>query len=309
MQFVVSLAALALAVVPIIASPVATVVASNGVLSGAPPQATQPVKARDNLVERAVCTNDAICRVLKARHVSAKASSFCSAYLQTTTTVTATSTVSQTVVATALSTVIIPTTATATTTVSTTTLTCAAAPTTTATTCGFAAYGFSVYLISQSQNTDPVTCHLNCLADPTCKSFQIQAGGAMYNNLYKAVTAGNTQAAPGDVFTFYDRGCSDYLPAGCTAAPAVQAATKAKRAAAKTSCTVPPALSPLATVVASRISSGCSCLITPPVAKTFVATTVPVTSLTTITTTIPTTVVSATTVFVSVTATATVSVQ
>jgi len=116
-------------------------------------------------------------------------------------------------------------------------------------TCGLEGYGYGTYLISAQSGIESVACHKLCLTTAGCKSFQTLAGGQQTCNLFNAATAGNMQPAPGAGFTFYDRDCTDLLPAGCTAPP-----SKAKRNA--------PIPTYLATVPATRISSACSCFIT-----------------------------------------------
>lgn len=163
------------------------------------------------------CNADNVLRALRNPTRAAGASVFCSGYLQSTLTVT--TVIPSTSAITKTETTATTTTTTALTTApTTTTVTCAAAPTSPPT-CGFAAYGFSTYLISQTDSTDPTTCHEYCLANPNCKSFQVQLGGASYCNLYNAATAGNVQAAPGDQYYFYDRNCPDYLPVRATFLP------------------------------------------------------------------------------------------
>ena len=111
-----------------------------------------------------------------------------------------------------------------------------------------------------------------CLADPNCQSFQVQASASEYCNLFNVPTSGNVEYAPADVYTFFDRDCSQYLPPACSSAPA----KKAKR-------DVPiPSYIP-ATVPPSRISSACSCLITSPDAVATSTVVVPQTSVATAT--------------------------
>lgn len=182
---------------------------------------------------------------------SVGASTFCSGFLQPTVTSTSTVTIDNTNTITSLTTETTTTTTIATESI-VATVTCAASSPT-AVTCNVEAYGFGTNLIDQTTGVDPIDCHEHCLANPACKSFQVQTGAQRTCNIFKVATAGNVQAAPGSGFTFFDRNCIDYLPAQCTPAAMPK---MAKRAAS-----IP---SYLATVPATRISSACSCFIASP---------------------------------------------
>lgn len=78
--------------------------------------------------------------------------------------------------------------------------------------CGLEAYGFQSYLIIQFDKTRPTDCHLSCLADWNCKSFQVQVNSSRYCNLYSSPVSGNVQAASGSGYFAYDKMCSNYLP-------------------------------------------------------------------------------------------------
>ncbi|KAF7512079.1 hypothetical protein GJ744_002792 [Endocarpon pusillum] len=244
----------------------------NGVIPGGPPGA--PSKRDDGNKGQGVgfgsCNADPVFRDLRKDNNAAGASAFCSSYIRPTATVSTTVSVPTT------STVIKYSTTSTTTTITsivtgTSTVTCAAQPTA-PTTCGFDAYGFGQFLISQNSGVDPIDCHERCLADINCQSFQVQNGGAMFCNLYNVVTAGNVVPAPGGGFTFYDRDCPDLLPVQCTRAPAKQ----------KRQNPAVPTPSYFATVPPSHISSACSCFITASLA--------PSTTTVTQQTTIPTTI-------------------
>ncbi|MCJ1290431.1 Mucin-5B [Xylographa carneopallida] len=285
-----------LAATPVFTSPIAAGPV-NGVLPG-PPSLVKRVEVDYPVIEaRATqtCNADNVLRDLRNPTVSIAASSFCSAYLQKTSTVTVTTVVPQTSVVAVTDTTLVTQTTTEVSTVVASTILCAA-PSSTGTTCNYPGYGYASDLISSTPNTDPVTCHEQCLADPTCQSFQVETVGAQYCNLFNLPTAGNVQYAPNDVFTFFDRDCPQYLPPACgaTSAPA----RKAKR-------TVPVPTYIPATVPASRISSACSCFITAPSAAATATVVVPQTSVTTATTTA---IVTATTEAVVVVTTTVVAV-
>jgi len=96
----------------------------------------------------------------------------------------------------------------------TATVLCAAAVPTNEVSCGVKAYGWDTYLISETPETSPTDCHVACLADPNCESFQSQIleGDNGYCNLYNASVAGNVSPAPSDDYFFYDRDCQEFRP-------------------------------------------------------------------------------------------------
>ncbi|MCJ1421176.1 Mucin-5B [Xylographa parallela] len=287
-----------LAATPVFASPIAAGPV-NGILPGTGPQVKPRAKVDHPVIEaRATqtCNADNVLRDLRNPTVSVAASSFCSTFLQQTSTVTVTTVVPQTTIVAVTDTTLVTATSTEVSTVVASTILCAAQPTSSPTTCNYPAYGYGYDLISSTPNIDPITCHELCLSDPTCESFQVQTGGSQFCNLFNLPTAGNVQYAPGDVFTFFDRDCSQYLPPGCTSAPL----KKEKR-------TVPvPSYIP-ATVPPSRISSACSCFITSPNAPATSTVVVPLTSVTTATTTAIVTVTTGVVVVVDTTVVAIVT--
>ncbi|MCJ1433467.1 hypothetical protein MMC27_002829 [Xylographa pallens] len=268
---IVLLAASSVFASPIAAGPV------NGVLPGTGPQVKPRAEVDHPVIEaRATqtCDADNVLRDLRNPTDSVAASSFCSTFLQQTSTVTVTTVVPETTTVAVTDTTLVTAIITEVSTVATSTILCAAQPTSSPITCNYPAYGYDSDLISSNPNTDPITCHELCLSDPNCQSFQIEAGGAQYCNLFNLPTAGNVEYAPGDGYTFFDRDCSQYLPPGCSSSPM----KKEKR-------TVPiPSYIP-ATVPPSRISSACSCFITSPDAPATSTVVVPLTSVTTATTT------------------------
>ncbi|MCJ1393391.1 hypothetical protein MMC18_006265, partial [Xylographa bjoerkii] len=284
-----------LAATPVFASPIATGPV-NGVLVGTVPQVKPRAEIDHPVIEaRATqtCNADNVLRDLRNPTDSVAASSFCSTFLQQTSTVTVTTVVPETTTVPITDTTFVTATTTEIDTVATSTILCAAAATATLTTCDYPAYGYVSDLISLNPNTDPVTCHELCLADPTCQSFQVESGGQMYCNLFSQPTYNNVEYAPNDIYTFYDRDCQQYLPPSCGSAPM----KKEKRA-------VPiPSYIP-ATVPYSRISSACSCFITAADAPATSTVVVPQTSIATATTTDIVTVTTDVTVIIDTTATA-----
>ncbi|MCJ1322962.1 hypothetical protein MMC15_008312 [Xylographa vitiligo] len=283
-----------LAATPAFASPIAAGPV-NGVLPGTVSHAKRVEVPHPVIEARATqtCNADNVLRDLRNPTDSVAASSFCSTYLQQTSTVTVTTVVPETTTVAITDTTLITGTTTETSTVVATTVLCAAQPTSPTTTCDYPAYGFQYYLISSTPGVDPVTCHEMCLADPNCQSFQVQASASEYCNLFNVPTSGNVEYAPADVYTFFDRDCSQYLPPACSSAPA----KKAKR-------DVPiPSYIP-ATVPPSRISSACSCLITSPDAVATSTVVVPQTSVATATTTAIVTTTTEVVVVVDTTVTA-----
>jgi hypothetical protein len=194
------------------------------------------------------CNADNVLRALRGTKCAPTASPFCSIFIGKTAITTVSTLFPVTDIVTVTSTTTVETTITIED-VTTSMILCAASPTAAVTTCNYPAYGFSFYLISSTPNTDPVTCHEKCLQDPNCKSFQVQSGALQYCSLYNVPTSGNVQYAPSDVFTFFDRDCSQYLPPGCGGSPA-----KVKRTITSRPSCVP-------TVCDSRLSSACSCLL------------------------------------------------
>ncbi|MCJ1360427.1 MAG: hypothetical protein MMC33_010432 [Icmadophila ericetorum] len=286
-----SLAAVLLLAAPIAAAPTSSNI--NGVIYS--------TVGDRGLDERAVCNHDNVLRDLLNTQVAAQASVFCSAYLQSTITVTATATLSETNTASVTDTLIVTATTTVIDDVATTTILCPASPTATLTTCNYPAYGFSTYLISQNPNTDPYTCHELCLADPNCQSFQIQAGGQMYCNLYNVPTYNNVEYAPGDVFTFFDRDCTQYTSGDCGSSPDKREIHQEKREQLPNPTYIP------ATVPPSRVSSACSCFITSPSAPATATVTATTTNINTVTITTFATATAEDVVVESVTTTAIVT--
>ncbi|MCJ1288420.1 Mucin-5B [Xylographa opegraphella] len=275
MRSSISAAIVLLAASPSFASPVA-IGPVNGILPGAVSQEKRAEVDHPVIEARAtqVCNADNVLRDLRNPTVSVAASSFCSAFLQQTSTVTVTTVVPQTTTVAVTDTTLVTETSTEVSIVATTTALCAAQPTSSATVCDYPAYGYAYYVISSTPGIDPTTCHENCLADSTCQSFQVELGGLGYCNLFNVPTTGNVQYISQDSFYFFDRDCPQYLPPGCTSAPA----RKEKR-------TVPiPTYIP-ATVPPSRVSSACSCFITSPYEPATSTVVVPQTSVDTATTT------------------------
>ncbi|MCJ1379209.1 hypothetical protein MMC17_002309 [Xylographa soralifera] len=269
-----SAAIVLLASSPVFASPIAAGPV-NGVLPGTVTQVKPRAKVDHPVIEaRATqtCNADNVLRDLRNPTDSVGASAFCSTFLQQTSTVTVTTVVPETTTVAITDTTFITGTTTEVSTLATSTILCAAQPTSALTTCNYLAYGYGSFLISSTPEIDPVTCHEMCLADPNCQSFQIENGGLDYCNLYDVPTSGNVEYAPGDIFSFFDRDCPQYLPPGCGSAPM----KKEKRQ-------VPiPSYIP-ATVPPSRISSACSCFITSPDAPATSTVVVPQTSVATVT--------------------------
>ncbi|MCJ1404844.1 hypothetical protein MMC11_008070 [Xylographa trunciseda] len=284
-----------LAAAPAFASPIAAVPV-NGVLPGTSSQVKARAKVDYPVIEaRATqtCNADNVLRDLRNPTDSVAASSFCSTLLQQTSTVTVTTVVPETTTVAITDTTFVTGTSTEISTVATSTVLCAAQPTSAVTTCDYPALGYGAYLISSTPNTDPITCHESCLADPNCQSFQVQAAASQYCNLFNVPTAGSVEYDPGDIYTFYDRDCSQYLPPVCTS----PSAKKAKR-------DVPiPSFLP-ATVPYSRISSACSCFITSADAPATATVVVSQTSVATDTTTAIATVTTEVVIVVDTTVTA-----
>jgi len=195
------------------------------------------------------CNADPVFRELRKAENAQGASSFCSSYIRPTATTSVTVTIPTTAVVTEFATVPITTTTTSVVTGDTSTVTCAAQPTAPPT-CGLEANGLGRNLISTNSGLSPVECHLACLANEDCESFQVGDATDLACNLFRTATAGNVFPSPGSGFRFYDRNCPDLLPAQCT-----PNALKQKRQVA-------PTPSFLATIAPSRISSVCSCLVT-----------------------------------------------
>ncbi|KUJ09705.1 uncharacterized protein LY89DRAFT_275990 [Mollisia scopiformis] len=124
--------------------------------------------------------------------------------------------------------------------------------------CGLESYGFDSYLIIQIFNKTPVHCHLSCLADWNCMSFQVQLNGSRYCNLFSTSVSGNVELSLGSGYFSYDKSCPNYLLGPCASPTST----------AQLSSTVITAPSYLATIPPSRISSACACLLTSPTAST-----------------------------------------
>ncbi|KAL2064512.1 hypothetical protein VTL71DRAFT_3649 [Oculimacula yallundae] len=216
-----------------------------------------------------VCQTNEVYKVFKAPPFSGAASSFCSQYIRPTSRATSTATkVSVSTQRTTTTTTEVTTTV-ASATVATITELCATP--TASVTCAFEAFGFGSFLISSASGVSGLECHRRCLLDPTCESFQVQTGGNNICNLFNAPTAGNVQPAPNGGFVFYDRDCTDLLPAGCAIAPA----RKSRRGSA---------LLPWMPVKpASYVSVACTCLITAAPPATTITVVVPTTTITTTT--------------------------
>lgn len=198
----------------------------NGVLPGSPPSPKPPT-----------CTADAILRTLENSSRNVGASSFCSAYIQASIT-TSPSNISQTILP------VVPT--------NTDTVTiCGNNFSNAPASCGLEGYGFEEYLIFQIQHTSPTGCHLSCLADWNCHSFQTQLSGVRMCNLYSAPVSGSIQTSLGAGYLFYDDTCLNYLPGPC-------ASTTLAATTSSSTFSIP---SYLATVPPSRISSACTCLL------------------------------------------------
>lgn len=137
----------------------------------------------------------------RSRNVGA--SSFCSAYIQASTTIPPSTNSSQAIQSAA------PTD-------TDTTTVCGKHFPSTPVSCGLEGYGYESNLIVQIKHTSPTECHLSCLADWNCKSFQTQLSGIRFCNLYTAPVPGNAQAALGVGYFFYDMTCSNYLTVSIT---------------------------------------------------------------------------------------------